>query len=189
MIIKKTYFLFTFIVLFNSPAYAYLGPGMGGGLIAGILGFLIAIFALIFGILWFPLKRLIKNIKEKKNQLDKKEIDIILAIIFIIIYEFFLYFNILDSFKSSFKIYKKFFLLLTKKKLSDIQKEKLIIIYSKSLLQKSSKILLFFITAGISLFLINYYLDIFMILFSLIGIIKITLIFSIYFIIRSKLRC
>ena len=70
MITKKTYFLFTFIVLFNSPAYAYLG-----GLIAGILGFLIAIFALIFGILWFPLKRLIKNIKEKKNQLDKKEID------------------------------------------------------------------------------------------------------------------
>ena len=75
MITKKTYFLFTFIVLFNSPAYAYLGPGMGGGLIAGILGFLIAIFALIFGILWFPLKRLIKNIKEKKNKLDKKEID------------------------------------------------------------------------------------------------------------------
>ena len=72
---KKTYFLFIFIILFNSPAHAYLGPGMGGGLIAGILGFLFAIFALIFGILWFPLKRLIKNIKEKKNQLDKKEID------------------------------------------------------------------------------------------------------------------
>jgi len=75
MMTKKTYFLFIFIILFNSPAYAYLGPGMGGGLIAGILGFLFAIFALIFGILWFPLKRLIKNIKEKKNQLDKKEID------------------------------------------------------------------------------------------------------------------
>ena len=75
MIIKKTYFFFIFIILFNSPAYAYLGPGMGGGLIVGILGFLLAIFALIFGILWFPLKRLIKKIKEKKNQLDKKEID------------------------------------------------------------------------------------------------------------------
>ena len=75
MMTKKTYFLLIFIILFNSPTYAYLGPGMGGGLIAGILGFLFAIFALIFGILWFPLKRLIKNIKEKKNQLDKKEID------------------------------------------------------------------------------------------------------------------
>ena len=115
--------------------------------------------------------------------------NIILAIFLIIIYEFFLYFDILDLFKSSFRIYKKFFSLLTKKKLSDIQKEKLIIIYSKNLLQKSSKILLFFIAAGTSLFLIDYYLDIFMILFSIIGIVKITLIFFIYLIIRSKLRC
>ena len=72
---KKFSLLCILIILVNTPAYAYLGPGMGGGLIAGILGFLFALFALIFGILWFPLKRLIKNIKEKKNQIDKKEID------------------------------------------------------------------------------------------------------------------
>jgi len=48
---------------------------MGGGLLAGVIGFLFAIFALIFGLLWFPLKRLIKNIKAKKNQTDKKNID------------------------------------------------------------------------------------------------------------------
>lgn len=71
---KKFSLLCILIILVNTPAYAYLGPGMGGGLIAGILGFLFALFALIFGILWFPLKRLIKNIK-KKNQIDKKEID------------------------------------------------------------------------------------------------------------------
>ena len=72
---KKFSLLCILIILVNTPAYAYLGPGMGGGLIAGIFGFLFALFALIFGILWFPLKRLIKNIKEKKNQIDKKEID------------------------------------------------------------------------------------------------------------------
>jgi hypothetical protein len=74
MTMKKFSLLCILIILVNTPAYAYLGPGMGGGLIAGILGFLFALFALIFGILWFPLKRLIKNIK-KKNQIDKKEID------------------------------------------------------------------------------------------------------------------
>ena len=75
MTMKKSSLLCILIILVNTPAYAYLGPGMGGGLIAGILGFLFALFALIFGILWFPLKRLIKNIKKKKNQIDKKEID------------------------------------------------------------------------------------------------------------------
>ena len=72
---KKFSLICILIILVNTPAYAYLGPGMGGGLLAGILGFLFALFALIFGILWFPLKRLIKNIKEKKNQINKKEID------------------------------------------------------------------------------------------------------------------
>ena len=65
---KKFSLFCILIILVNTPAYAYLGPGMGGGLIAGILGFLFALFALIFGILWFPLKRLIKNIKEKKTK-------------------------------------------------------------------------------------------------------------------------
>ena len=112
--------------------------------------------------------------------------NIILAIVFIIIYEFFLYFDILDSFKSSFKIYKKFFLLFKKKDLSENQKEKLIIFYSKSLLQKSSKILLFFITVCLFLFLINFYVDIFITLLDIVEIFKITAILLIYLFIRSK---
>ena len=110
----------------------------------------------------------------------------ILVIIFILIYEFFLYFSILNLFKSSFKIYNKFFLLFKKKDLSDNQKEKLTILYSKSLLQKSFKILLFFITVCSFLFLINFYVDIFTILFNIVEIFKITLILLIYLFIRSK---
>ena len=72
----KKFFLFLFLInLFSLPSHAYVGPGMGGGLLAGVIGFLFAIFALIFGLLWFPLKRLIKNIKAKKNQIEKKNID------------------------------------------------------------------------------------------------------------------
>lgn len=52
----------------TSSSYAYIGPGMGGGIILATLGIVIAIFAAIFGIVWFPIKRLIKRIKDKKSK-------------------------------------------------------------------------------------------------------------------------
>ena len=58
--------LFFLIVTINT-AHAYLGPGMGGGLVAAMIGIIFALFALIFGIIWFPLKRFFKNKKIKKN--------------------------------------------------------------------------------------------------------------------------
>tara|TARA_B100001093_G_scaffold519771_1_gene610374 strand:+ start:3735 stop:3950 length:216 start_codon:yes stop_codon:yes gene_type:complete len=61
-----------FLFLFKlSPAYAYLGPGIGGGVIAATLGIIVAIFAAIFGLIWFPLKRLFKKKEKKENQLNK----------------------------------------------------------------------------------------------------------------------
>ena len=33
--------------------FAYLGPGIGAGIIAATLGIILAIFASLFGILWF----------------------------------------------------------------------------------------------------------------------------------------
>ena len=56
------------LFLFHSSAYAYIGPGMGGGIILATIGIVIAIFAAIFGIIWFPIKRLLKKIKEKKSK-------------------------------------------------------------------------------------------------------------------------
>ena len=49
------------LFLFHSSAYAYIGPGMGGGIILATIGIVIAIFAAIFGIIWFPIKRLLKK--------------------------------------------------------------------------------------------------------------------------------
>lgn len=49
------------------PSYAYIGPGMGGGAIAAILGFFAAIFLGLWGILYYPIKRAIKRRKEKKS--------------------------------------------------------------------------------------------------------------------------
>jgi hypothetical protein len=48
----------------SSPVLAYLGPGMGGGVIAGVLGVIGAVLLAIFGILYYPIKRMIKNRKK-----------------------------------------------------------------------------------------------------------------------------
>tara|TARA_Y100000816_G_scaffold285784_1_gene265920 strand:- start:1473 stop:1691 length:219 start_codon:yes stop_codon:yes gene_type:complete len=60
-----TTLLFFFI---NSWSYAYLGPGVAGGAILATIGVIIAIFASLFGLIWFPIKRLLKKRKEKKDQ-------------------------------------------------------------------------------------------------------------------------
>ena len=48
----------------SSPVFAYLGPGMGGGVIAGVLGVIGAVLLAIFGILYYPIKRMLKNRKK-----------------------------------------------------------------------------------------------------------------------------
>ena len=59
------------LILFPTYSYAYLGPGMGGGIIAATIGVVVAIFAAIFGILWFPIKRFLKNRKNKNKEIKK----------------------------------------------------------------------------------------------------------------------
>lgn len=54
------------LFLISFPSYAYLGPGMGGGVIAAIIGFFAAIFLGLWGILYYPIKRALKNRKDKK---------------------------------------------------------------------------------------------------------------------------
>ena len=66
-----TEFIFISIILFNmSPLFAYIGPGMGGGVIAAIFGIIAAFFLGLWGILYYPIKRAFKN-KKKKNTLSK----------------------------------------------------------------------------------------------------------------------
>lgn len=54
------------LYVISLPTYAYLGPGMGGGAIAAILGFLGAILLGLWGILYYPIKRALKNRRDKK---------------------------------------------------------------------------------------------------------------------------
>ena len=58
--------LLLFLLLIPLPSYAYIGPGMGGGVIVAIVGFFASILLGLFGILYYPIKRALKNRKNKK---------------------------------------------------------------------------------------------------------------------------
>ena len=57
-------FAVLFLVCLATPAYAYIGPGLGAGTIGVILGILASIILGIFAVVWYPLKRLLKKIKK-----------------------------------------------------------------------------------------------------------------------------
>ena len=58
--------LFISLFLISFPSYAYIGPGMSGGFIAAIIGFFAAILLGLWGILYYPIKRALKNRKDRK---------------------------------------------------------------------------------------------------------------------------
>ena len=54
------------LLLTPSLAFAYIGPGLGAGAIAAVLGILGGVALLVVGVLWYPLKRLIQYFRNKK---------------------------------------------------------------------------------------------------------------------------
>ena len=61
--------------LITTSSFAYLGPGVGSGIIAATIGIIVAIFAALFGLIWFPVKRFLKKRKEKKEKQQQDKID------------------------------------------------------------------------------------------------------------------
>ena len=52
--------------LFASPAAAYIGPGLGLGVIASIFGAIAAFFMMVAGLIWYPVKVMLRKRREKK---------------------------------------------------------------------------------------------------------------------------
>lgn len=48
-------------LLVSSAAEAYVGPGIGVGVVGAILGAVVAIVLAFAGIVWYPIKRLLKR--------------------------------------------------------------------------------------------------------------------------------
>ncbi len=55
------------IFFYPVSLYAYVGPGMGGGVLAAFFGIVGAILLAIFGVIYYPIKRAIKKSRDKKK--------------------------------------------------------------------------------------------------------------------------
>jgi hypothetical protein len=62
----RTLTAITILLISAEPALAYIGPGVGAGLIATVLGLLTAIVLALFAVFWYPIKRLLKH-RQGKN--------------------------------------------------------------------------------------------------------------------------
>lgn len=49
------------LLLSAASAEAYVGPGMGLGVIGALLGLLTAVFLAVVGVVWYPLKRMLRG--------------------------------------------------------------------------------------------------------------------------------
>ena len=65
--------IFVSLFIISMPSYAYIGPGMGGGAIAAVIGFFAAILLGLWGILYYPIKRALKTRRDKKKYLMNLE--------------------------------------------------------------------------------------------------------------------
>lgn len=55
--------------LFAAQPLAYVGPGLGAGAVAVVLGLLASVGLAIFALAWYPIKRLLRL--GRNNKVDK----------------------------------------------------------------------------------------------------------------------
>jgi len=63
------------LTLTSVSAHAYVGPGLGLGVIGTIIGGILAIFLAVAGVVWYPVKRLLKKRKAAGNSVVESDQD------------------------------------------------------------------------------------------------------------------
>jgi membrane protein implicated in regulation of membrane protease activity len=60
---------FAILLLALTPvqALAYIGPGMGLGAAATVLGLFVAFILLLVGLIWLPIRRMLRQRKQKQQ--------------------------------------------------------------------------------------------------------------------------
>jgi hypothetical protein len=64
-----------FVLILVSPGYAYIGPGAGAGVVSVVLGLLGSLFLLLLGIIWYPVKRMLKIWRKRGQGLEMDIVD------------------------------------------------------------------------------------------------------------------
>ncbi|PHS17561.1 MAG: hypothetical protein COA86_09750 [Kangiella sp.] len=72
---KIIIFIALIVILYSTNAQAYVGPGLGVGVIGAIVGVVGAILMAIIGVFWYPLKRLFGKGGDDDENLDDDEED------------------------------------------------------------------------------------------------------------------
>ena len=54
-------------LFYSANAQAYVGPGLGVGVIGAIIGVVLAVAMAIIGVFWYPLKRMFKKDSEEET--------------------------------------------------------------------------------------------------------------------------
>lgn len=60
------YFFALAILTYPTLASAYIGPGLGLGAIAVVLGIVSGLLMLVVGVVWYPLRRFVRRLWPKK---------------------------------------------------------------------------------------------------------------------------
>lgn len=63
------------ILFYSSSAQAYVGPGLGVGVIGAIVGVVLAVLMAIIGVFWYPLKRMFKKGDDAETLEDNNDSD------------------------------------------------------------------------------------------------------------------
>jgi hypothetical protein len=67
----RPFFVFTAAVILSSiplQAQAYIGPGMGLGIASIVLGIFVAFILLLVGLVWLPIRRLLRQRKQDREE-------------------------------------------------------------------------------------------------------------------------
>ena len=72
---SKYLLLFISVLLYSSNAQAYVGPGLGVGVIGAIIGVVLAVVMAIIGVFWYPLKRMFKKGDDEETLEDDSGTD------------------------------------------------------------------------------------------------------------------
>ncbi|MCE6951308.1 hypothetical protein [Cereibacter sphaeroides] len=55
------------------PAHAYIGPGVGAGTVAVVLGILASVVMAFLALLWYPVKRVVRKRKASQRTVTSQD--------------------------------------------------------------------------------------------------------------------
>ena len=60
------YLLGVTVLFYPQFAFAYIGPGLASGAVVAVLGTFAGLVMLVVGVIWYPVKRLIRRFRKNK---------------------------------------------------------------------------------------------------------------------------